>query len=259
MKTTGLALLLLALTGCGISQALDATKGIPDRLDKTNDGIVKTNAAVHLQTLAVAQAEMMKPENTEILFPPTGMIPAGQVFADEATPEEIVKLIYVYMKDINAAQPDDSEKDANGHWPAELVKRIDHQKNAKFTAAAVIASLAPQEKIEAIVQNEIDNGGRYEDTAYTVLMLRFLLVRDLLLQESLLTHPLSNPGILNEAVTQMDHLTYIANLPYVEKINIKTIGMLSADDNIVLSVNPDELTPLWQKVDKAFDTDLAPK
>src|SRR4051812_28783475 len=91
-------LALFALSGCS---ALKATESVPgqmesmnnevrktnggmntmiDEVKKTNDGIEKTNAAVHNQTLAVALAEMMKPENTEILFPPMGMLPAGQVF-----------------------------------------------------------------------------------------------------------------------------------------------------------------------------------
>jgi hypothetical protein len=255
----------LSLVGCG---AINATESVPDKMDamktevaKTNDGMAKTNGAIHNQTLAVALAEMMKPENTEYFSPaPLGMMPAGQVFANEATADDLIKIVYVELMDIDQSQPDDSLKDpATGTWTPALVKTVDHQKTAKLMAAMVIAGLAPQATIDQIIEQQINQGGRYEQTAYAVLMLRYAFVRDILLAGSLFEHPMTNPGELTEAANRADELESISSLPYVGKIKLKTNGMLSGDDNADLTLDPADTLSAWKKIDGAFDTDLDPK
>lgn len=88
MKSLNLALLLpcLLLSACGVSAAVDATRSLPARKDATN-------ASIHKQTLLVALNDMLSDQNSQYLAPvPTGMLPGGQTFAEEATAEEIVKL-----------------------------------------------------------------------------------------------------------------------------------------------------------------------
>jgi hypothetical protein len=255
----------LLLAGCG---ALKATESVPDKMDamkaevaKTNGGMAKTNGAIHNQTLAVALSEMMKPENTAYLSPaPLGMMPAGQVFANEATADDLIKIVYVELTDIDLSQPDDSLKDPTTHaFPVDLVKIVNHGKLAKFMAAMVVSGLAPQAIIDQIVSEQIDQGGRYEQTAYALLMLRYCFVRDILLTGSLFEHPMSNPGELKEAVSRTSELESVSSVTYANKISLVTRGMLGPDANISLTLNPADTLTAWKKIDAAFDTDLDEK
>jgi hypothetical protein len=258
MKTIACLLLPLAsiafLSGCGV---MNATESVPAKMDTMNGEVKKTNSAVHKQTLAVALAEMMKEENTRTLNPfPIGMLPAGSIFATTATPREIIDLSYSFLKDIDASSPDENDK-VNGEWTPETVKSVDHDKMAKLWAIMVIMGLAPQSTVQSIVNTEINGGGLREETAYKALMLRYAFTKDILLEQSLFATGLINPGKMNEAVKYAKNLSFISDLPYADKISIKTIGMLKDEDNVVFDLTMYDTNEVWTKIDDAFDNQLS--
>jgi hypothetical protein len=247
---------MLIISGCG---ALKATEGMPDKIDATNAEVKKTNSSVHNQTLVIALDEMLKPQNTKTLAPvPLGMMPGGQAFANEATATEMIQMVYVLLKDADT-QPEaaDSEKDANGHWIPEVVKSVDHDKSSKIMAAMIILGLAPQATIEEIVRAQIAKGGQYEEVAYKALMLRYYFTNDILLGQSLFPTSLTNPGKITEAIRLADNMTYISKLPFGDLIVLDTVGMLSDDDQWHLKLDKAQTDAVWQKIDGAFDSELA--
>ncbi|MCB0385189.1 MAG: hypothetical protein KDD43_07335 [Bdellovibrionales bacterium] len=256
----------LLMVGCGAQDAIDATKDMPGKMDatlgqitKTNQEMEKTTDAIHKQTLLLGLEEMLKPENTKYLVPPTGMLAGGEAFAQEATAEEIVKLAYVWLKEVQKGIPDDlSQLDEKG-----LVALI-HEKMVKLTALQVITGLAPQKTIEALVQDQILNGGRYEDTAYAVLMTRALFIKSFLLDESLMSpaEKLNNLGKVEEAFDRTSQLDYLVRLPFAKKIGLKvkvTEIELEVDESLEgLGESLGLSFPLtyWQRIQHALEKEI---
>lgn len=266
---SALVLGALLMFGCGAQDAIDATKDMPGKMDDTYGQIVKTNAemekttdAIHKQTLLLALEEILKPENTKYLVPPTGMLAAGEAFAEEATAEEIAKLTYVWLKEVRKGIPDNlSELDEKG------LMALIHEKLVKLTALQVITGLAPQETIEKLVQDQIYNGGRYEDTAYGVLMSRALFIKSFLLDETLMApdEKLNNLGKLEEAYDRTAQLDYLVRLPFAKKIalDVKVSeidleveeSLAGLGENLGLSFP----TTYWKRIQSALDKELEEK
>jgi hypothetical protein len=218
---------------------------------ETNRKMEKVNSAIHKQTLVVALTEMMKPEHTRYLFPPTGMMPAGQTFADEATSDEIVQLIYVTLKDIDEVQPQ------RGLEPKEA-EELDHDKLGKFTSLEVITGLMSQKNVEEAVRREINGGGRYDLTVYQMLMLRTLLIKSILVEEDLFSGKLDDLGKIEEAVKRVSELDWIARLPFSDQIGVKTKGMLNPDNNVNEKLDPKMTVSMWNRLALALNSELDP-
>lgn len=257
------------LVGCGAQDAINATKKMPEKMDGTYAQIVKTNQemgkttdAIHKQILLLSLQDMLRPENSKYLLPPTGMLAGGETFSKEATAEEIVKLAYVWLQEVIKAQPEDlatlGEKGL-----ADLL----HEKMVKLTALQVIAGLATQSTIESLVKDQILEGGRYEAAAYSVLMSRALFIKSFLLDESLMSgsEKLDNLGKLEEAIERTSQLDYLARLQFANKIVLE-IKVSSVDLNISESL--DKLDPsmglrfpliYWKKIEDSFNSALNPE
>ena len=227
------------------------------KMDQTNLKMDATNHSIYKQTLLIALDDMLKKENSTHLTPvPTGMMKGGETFAKETKEEDLVKLAFLYYKEINELQPDESFKDPKtGKFPEEILKSLDHQKAVKQTSLEVIAGLLSQPMVEEVVETEIIQGGRYEKSAYIILLLRSLFIRDVLLEQSLLSEGLSEIGMMKEALGYTENLEYIAKLPFKDKIRYKTIGMSNPDLNVDLALDLD-MKDLWNKLKKAYDTQL---
>ncbi|MFL5812903.1 MAG: hypothetical protein ACJ763_04950 [Bdellovibrionia bacterium] len=218
---------------------------------ETNRKMEKVNSAIHKQTLVVALTEMMKSENTQYLFPPTGMMPAGQTFADEATSDEVVQLVYVTLKDIDEVQPQTT-------LSAKEAEDLDHKKLSKFTSLEVIAGLMSQESVEEAVRHEIKGGGRYDTTVYKLLMLRTLLVKSILIEEDLFSVKLDDLGKIQEAIKRISELDWIARLPFADQIGVKTRGMLNSDNNVEEKLDPKMTVSMWNRLALALKSELDP-
>ncbi len=275
MKPLVLVGICSILVGCGsATEALNATKGMPDLMSKlrsdTNNNMNITNQAIHKQTLVVALAEMLKPENTKYLNPPTGMMPAAEAFSAEATPEELAKLFHVYFREIQEVVPDDTmvQKTPDGKWTPDAIA-FDQGKMVKVYAMMTIAGLAPQEKVEQLIQEQVSNAGAFEQDAYRFLVLRTQFIKTYLIEEDLIAYLLTNPGKFEDALKYLGQIDYVAKLPFADQAAIKTKGFLEQELNlnIVVKGGTDDTnvfgtdrTPvrLWRDVQRAFTTQLDP-
>lgn len=237
----------------GTNKTIDETN---KKIDETNQKMASLKSAIHKQTLAAAMTELLKPENTRYLFPPTSLMAAGQIFAEEATAEEVTELVYVYLKDIDEVLPDDSLKGTDGKFSPSLIAETDHSKQAKFTILEVIAGLMPQENIEEAVTTQINGGGRYEAAARSLLMLRTLFMKSILVEEDLFSRKLDNLGKVDEAVNRVSNLDWIARLPFTEAISVKTRGMLNPDDNVNEMLDPKMTVSMWDHIAMSLDSEI---
>jgi hypothetical protein len=198
---------------------------------------------------------MMSPQNSKYLNPaPMAMLPPGQVFANEATSDEIVSLVFTLIQGIQDALPVTD--------PAAQAS-FNQDKNVDFNVAKVVVGLMSQAKVDEMVHNQIDLGGRYQDTAYKILALRYNFISSLNLSGDLMPGDdgsgLTNVGLITEAAKDVAAMTMIAKLPYPEKIAYKLTGFYpsaTGDDNnpqFDLSSDLNHVNLLWKKLRTAIN------
>lgn len=258
--------LSFALVGCQAIDAVDATTQMPGKMgamlakmDETNAGINKTNDAVHDQAVVLPFEALLDPKYSTKLMPvPTGMMPFGKKLAERAYPDEIIEITYLWLKEIDEVYPEKAVNDKGDELPytKEQVAQINHEKLARFMALQVIAGFTRQETVEQIVRDQIWSNGRHKKTAYKFLMLRAQFVRDILLDASLLASPLSEVGEIDQAITYASQLDYIAKLPFVDSVAVRTKGFLAPMDNMSELLDKKIAVKKWNKIDSAFDLDL---
>ena len=265
------------VSGCGATDALDATNSMPGRMDRTNEKIASTNAkmdsmrdevaktnaemkkttsAVHKQVLETALTEMQKPENLAYLAPPTGILPAAQAFAEEATADEIIQLAYVYITDLaEVSLPQDLSKDD----AAKAAPAFNQRKIEKLTILKAIVGLMPQGRVEELARTQIDEGGRYEDAAYSVLFLRADFINSVLLQADLLEgKTLNNLGKLEEAAKRAANVEWIVSRPYAKSVDLTFKVRWAGKDKpkITTELPADMMPTVWGRLSDALTAEL---
>ncbi len=219
-------LIALALTACelpdvaGLNSMPKRTQDMSDKMDKTND-------AIHKQTLVAALEQIDKADNQRFTYPiPTGVMAAAKVFGEEVHADELIEFTYLRLKELEEVQPAYG-MDADGYaidLTAEQKDGMRLQLKARLSGLQAIVSFAQDEKIEAIIQTEINGHGRYEETAYKLLALRANFIRDILLKLSLNLgvegETLSNSGMMKEAVKYLVKLDKISKLEFADQIKI---------------------------------------
>ncbi len=205
-------------------------------VNKTNEGMAKTNLGIHRQTLQVSLADMLKEDNTRFLGPPLAMMPGAQIFALEATPAELMQLVYVFLSFVEKTP----QTDKDGENP----DSFNHAKLVRLSAASVLAGLAPQATVDEIVKSQIIQGGAYQQAAVAMLMLRFQFIQQWIVKPKLEgtkfeqgkpVSKLTTPGMIAEVVQYAEALSAITDLPFASQIGIQITGLIGDD----MSKEPD--------------------
>jgi len=240
-KISASFLLVASVAACDLQKALDGTKQVPEKMDQTNanmrkmlDEMKTTNKGVHDQSLLIPLENLIKEENHDSLSPvPFKLMPYGKKFAEAATSEELIELTYLWLKEVDESLPakEINEKGEEVPYTHKQVQKINTQKLAKLTALQVIAGFTPQEVVQEMIHNYIiggdyEGGRRFEETAYSFLMLRTIFIRDVLLKESVLATSMDNIGKLEEAMKYAKKVDAIARLRFADKIQFKTHGLI---------------------------------
>lgn len=225
------------LSACGIREVAEDTRR---EVQKSNDlqneiltHIKKTSDAVHLQVMTVALQQMLAPENTANLDPPIRMMPYAETFAKEATAEELIKTCYVLLTDAQSGSGDRRTR------------------LASLVAMSAVAALAPAEKSAEILHVQVDEGGRYRDTAYAYTLARYVFTRDFLLTPIVEKTKYLTEGALKEVVTSFNTLKAIRDLPYQSRLVLEIVS-LDVDE----SIPPSELKAIGEKAHRRFQADL---
>lgn len=247
----GLSLVFM-LSACGKINDLMDMPGKMDKLiekmDTTNDKINGTNVnmqgtidALHKQVLLTALQELDKPANKENIFPiPTGLMPAGKAFAEEATGEEIMELLYSKMREIEEVNPLKG-MDHDGaplSLTQEQLQVLRADKLAKLYSLMIIATFAPDESdvaedirnqvvkprhdvVSEIINSQINENGRYYDTAMAFFALRGYFLREVMLKLSLKVDA-SSAETLHTTGMMSDALKYLIKLDQISKVSFAT-------------------------------------
>lgn len=245
---------LLTLLG-EIQKTNDSMDQMNDSIDDMNDQMAVTNAAVHSQILLLALDEMTKPANTLVLFPPIGMMPAGQKFATEAQAEEVLELTHAWMGEIEHANLDKDALKAAGYTDeaiAKMLADLEHSKQVKLSGLQIITGFLPQAKVEAIARHIAENG-RYQKAGLAALMFRATFIPMMLLDGGLFAERLTLYGQMVEAIRLVAELDYMGRLPFAARIGFKT----TRTGEVLFQPKP-LLTRLYKELDTRFTTDLDP-
>lgn len=248
----------LAITGCGMAE-------MPQKMDKTNENMEqmlqnmnRTNDGIDKQSKLIPFENLLKSENTENLAPiPTRLMPFGKELAIVISAQDMVELTYLWLKEIDEVYPD-HKVDINGNelpYSTDEIVKINHDKLARLVGLQIIAGFLPQTTVENIIREQIYTGGRYEDVAYAILMMRTQFVRDVLLEASLLASPLNNSGKVAQAVEYNKSLDYLAKLPFAKKIAMKTKGFIPAESSPSEEFNTGIALINWERIQTAAEED----
>ena len=259
MKSLIIILLFGILQSCSAPmEALDATRHMPNQMDKmltgmdqTNNKIETTNQAVHQQILMLAKEEMLNEHNSQYLLPPIGMMPGGKAFAEEATPEELMQITYAWLKEIDQVQA--------GEGNTMTSDEVDRDKAVKLTALQIIAGFTPQSVVKQIVGTYIYSKGLYEHTAKAFLALRAYFIQAYRLENGPLTDEGTNLNMVAEAIERTKFIQYITSLPFRDEIRVEINGF---DDDVTyetwartFSLEKDLATNLWNAILFLFEED----
>lgn len=256
-KLLCITLWTLILSGCGLNQ-------MPQKLDQTNERmeqLIRNTDEVTLgakkQSKLIPFENMLKEENSENLSPfPSRLIPFGRELAKVLSAEETVEMTYLWLREVDEVYPV-HKLDAQGEdipYTPEEVKKINHEKMARLMGLQIIAGFLPQTIVDEIIQNQIHSGGRYEDTAYALLMLRVQFIRDVLLEGGLFATPLNNAGKLAQAIEYNKSLELVARLPFVGKIALKTKGLIPTEISPAERFNPEIALQNWHYLQTAAES-----
>lgn len=242
----------LLLSACGISKNLDKVgsgmdsmnariKRMADNLDNMNgsigsmsDSLAATKNSIRSQSLMLAQNEMLKSENTKYISLGGGsfipLLPAAKAFSEMLSGDELSGIAYIYLSEINLAQVDapvtQAQKDA-----------YDLGKYVKLTALQLLSALAPQATIDAMVKSQIIDGGEYASGAYSVLVLRHIMIKDVLLEQLVGDGSIKlNKKQQATVDSYRKSLDIIQKYPFFELLTFKLYGFYSKELNQVLKL-----------------------
>lgn len=205
----------------------ELTKKLLEHTTVTTDGI-------HLQTLSSSLAGLLDPKNTEVLSPPNRMMPFARTFGKEATPKELVETMHL-LHTAAIFSPSGSE----------AVRTV------SLVAAGALAGLAPEEKMEDVIFDQIVSEGRYVDAARRASVSRYYFIRDYLFNNIVEQGEVMNIGTLQWAVDYYEQMKSVVQSPYVDSF-IFQIPDLGLD----ASIDASDLDTNARKAVRRFEDDL---
>jgi len=188
------------------------TKDMRDQTTNLNKGMNKTNDAVHRQILVIALKELTSPENTESLHTPARMLPFANTFAEEATPEELIKEFHTLWTDVQYGG-----ETTNSPATAEDVRL--KGRNVAYRAASALAAMTTDEKFAEIVRTNIMLQSRFEETAYAFALCRYEFTSEYLFKPVVEKTKKLNLDALRKAVGYYRSMKQIASSTYTAQMS----------------------------------------
>ncbi len=229
------ALSVVLLTSCGLKKIAEDTRDGVSESNQTQkqllSSIKKTEDAVHLQILSLAVHQMLDPVNSPNLALPLRIIAPAEVFAKEATVDELVRFAYLMLRDANNATNEKEKLE---------IGRI------SLNAAMAISGMAPQAKFEEAIRIHVDESGRFEETVCAMAYSRYSFIMNLLFNPILDARPL-NMGSLKEAVKYFKQMKAIADSKHASRFKLLVEAL-----EVNRTVDPKKLTAAGQTAIDAF-------
>lgn len=255
-------LLLLLLSGCGLTKNLDKMSSGMDSvknnmsamasdLGKTSKALGGLNSGIK----AISLNMMLDPANTKYVSPSSttpsaSMVAGAKGFASSATTEDIVGVVYLFLTEINQSQPDTVSKDTK--------KSTDKDKWVKLTAIELISTFMTQEKLEEIIKTEIDS--QYVESVYAILTFRYIFITSYILDNGVLNSTITTIGGFKAAFEFISNIDFIESLKFKDKCEVKLVGFFQSDLNQTVSIPKDLISKdYFKKLKEKFEKDLDKK
>ncbi len=217
------------LTGCKATQALDATIGMQGQMSsmigttkEMQTETSKLTEGIRLQKVGEGLKMLNDPINGRNFFPPSPALLAGsKLFGENANSLELVEFFYATMKEIESAEIPEWFTPGSAEQMAFERDFIRHNA-VRVSALQAIAAHIPQNVVEQIIREQLFGGrGRFEDTAYQMLMFRAQFLKSYFLQEGVLATAPDNVGELDKAHEYLNRLFFVIDLPDASKVAYK--------------------------------------
>ncbi len=254
-----------------------------------NSGMGTTNVGIHNQTLKLALDGLNDKSNWDVLAPaPFKLMTFGKAFAEEATADELMLFFDLSLLELNQAKLDQSIDLQSGETVPYLLgskeySDIIQEKMAKYAILSIIAGFTPQNlnndpnyphkdvvgEIVAkhITGNNTNTSGRFRQAALAFLALRATFIDDVLMSGWIMAQPLSNIGIVEEAINYAKQIDYIDRFPKSALISVDIKPQLHVVDKIggtpkphdfdlSISVNPNAALNNWKNIRTGIEKDL---
>lgn len=230
-----LTVLALATTACELPDVV-GMNSMPKTTQGMSDKMTVTNEAIRKQKLLLAVQQLNDPKNQKDIFPvPTGLIPAGTLFAETATPEELIKYTYNELKKIEENDAVIGIEEDGSPTPLDAKEKAISRKEkyATLYSVMIIAAFAPDSAIEEIVRHDINGNSRFQKTALEFLALRAAFLRDILLAKSLGIES-SSPDLLDNSGKMEEALKYLLKLDQVSKMDLNYVIQVKINNKMGL-------------------------
>lgn len=259
-----MAVVSTALVGCKAIDAADATlemKKKTGEMAQTTDGMAqttkemqkKTDQMAHDMTLAEAKKLMSDPESTKSLaIPSDSLMAAADKFAQEIYLSELVKWLHVAFENLYYTKNIDQTQTGN----PEYIARWDHDKGVIFAQLQAVAAQLPQEKVEALIQNQVFGKNGHRPGVYVDYVYQFLAMRAFFIQTFYLMdrghldaeQEMDNLEKANETLLRLNQLEFLVNLPFYDKLKYDAKGFKGANDlkSKNLDVTQIKMSQLWE-------------
>lgn len=267
---------LLLLSGCGIQKMFD----MPDKMDSMNkkmdqmtEGMEKTNSnmgqminlmgktvkGVDKQKVLLPFQQLMDEKNYDLLSPiPSKLMPLAKEFAEAIPAKDFAEISYLWLKEIKEVNPMKKlDKDGNEiPFNTEEITKINNLKLGRLSALQAVCGFLPDEKLNSVIEQQLVHYGRFEKTVYKILMMRVQFILDIMLNESLLSEPLTTVGEIKEAVMYASKLDFISRMGYAEKIAVKVEGFLAPLETFEEKLNINVAVKSYKKIKLSVDKDF---
>lgn len=173
---------------------------------------------------------MEEPRNAQTLSPlPFGIIPHAKKYSEYATNEELAGQVYLYLKEIEEGlyMPRFNDDGEPLEPTYQEMMETNHKQLHKFSAAQAISGLIPQTRFEELVSEYVDGDGRYKKTVYDMMMLRFMFLRNVILNSSLLSGSLNSLGEVEDIRQYVLEMDWIARRADIDNVNLRVRGFVS--------------------------------
>lgn len=216
-RSLGILLVLGSGSGCGIPE-------IPKQLKQTHEDMGQMREAIHLQILDSAFKDLLEAQSPILMFP------SAKIFAQEATPDELIEMLEALIAD--------GKQDVDAH---------------DINMAGALATMASEAKWEMIEVLQIKNQNSKINTAYEAGALRWLFTKDYLLA-SVVDQATLNCAMLAEAAGYFQNMKWI-----LETKNSENFSLSIPSLKIKIQVNPKENGEAASKSLRAFQEKLPKK
>jgi hypothetical protein len=266
------------LTACGVKESIesipemkDQTDRLANRTEDMDEKMGETVAGIKDQRLLIPLQELTKVDNYDALTPiPKKLMPYGKKLAEAISADDMAELAYLWLKSIDTVKPpmEGVLKDKDGKpvldkdgnvtpvFTDDQIKGINHYNDGLLAALKVVCGFLPEQTVTDLIQRQVVHYGRYEATAFQILMLRSDFIDNTLMQASILSDPLPSVGALRQAITYNDSIERIARLPFVSQIGYQSIGFLPPHAQISLQLDTGRALANWNYLSGAAQSDL---